>query len=99
MESYYIFQTIRTLIFMGLSIAVIIFCFKAKSEINKLKELKIITNFTSSNLSDNWLINYLENELESNEKNKYEEFFNKYNLTSGQTIYNNDNIKYSYNNL
>ena len=44
-------------------------------------------------------INYLENELESNETNKYEEFFNIYYLTSGQTIYNNDNIKHSYDKL
>ena len=91
--------TIRTIIFIGLSISIIIFCFKAKSEINKLKELSIKTDFPSQNISDNWLINYLENNIESNETNKYEEFFNKYNLTAGQTIYNNDKIKHSYNHL
>ena len=79
----HVFHSIRTLIFIGLSITIIIFCFKANSELNKLKELKIQTYFTSQNLSDNWLINYLENDIESNEVNKYTEFFNKYNLTEG----------------
>ena len=99
MSSFYVFHIIRTLFFLGLSVPIIIFCFKTTSEINKLKELSIETNFTSQKLGDNWLINYLENELESNETNKYEEFFNKYNLTPGQTIYNNDRIKHSYKHL
>ena len=95
----HVFHSIRTLIFIGLSITIIIFCFKANSELNKLKELKIQTYFTSQNLSDNWLINYLENDIESNEVNKYTEFFNKYNLTEGQTLYNNDTINHSYKHL
>ena len=95
----HVFHSIRTLIFIGLSITIIIFCFKANSELNKLKELKIQTYFTSQNLSDNWLINYLENDIESNEVNKYTEFFNKYNLAEGQTLYNNDTINHSYKHL
>ena len=99
MASYCVFLTIRTLFIMGLSVTIIIFCFKTTSEINKLKELSIKTNFTSQKLGDNWLINYLESELESNDTNKYEEFFNKYNLKAGQTVYDNDKIKYSYKHL
>ena len=95
----HVFHSIRTLIFIGLSITIIIFCFKANSELNKIKELKIQTNFNSQNLSDNWLINYLENDIESNEVNKYTEFFNKYNLAEGQTLYNNDTINHSYKHL
>ena len=91
------FMIIRTLNFISFSIPIIFFCFRAKSETDKLKELKIRTNFPSS--SDNFVINYLENDLESNDENKYKNFFQNYKLTEGQTLYKNSNIKYSYDNL
>lgn len=99
MCNFCLLHSIRDLVFIGISIAVIIFCFNAKSAIVVLESLPIRTNFTSVNSDENWLINYLESEFESNETNKYTEFFKKYNLSPEQTLDDNEDIKYIYNNL
>jgi len=73
--------------------------FFIRSEISELYEIKIRTNFTLNNNIDNYILNYLENELKNNENDKYEQFFNKYNLKQGQTFNDNENIKTSFDNI
>ena len=91
-------HSVRELIFVPFSIVTIIFCFKTRSQIDNIKDLKIRTNF-SSNTNKNNLIAYLENNFENDEKNKYEEFFSKYNLKEGQTFSDNEDITNSLNHL
>ena len=77
-------------------VVIIIFSFFIRSEINELYEIKIRSNFTINNNIDNYFFKYLENELEIN---KYEQFFNKYNLKPGQTFNDNEDIKTSFDNI
>ena len=86
--------------FIILSIITTIYCFFIRSKITELKELKIKTNFESiTNNSNIRILNYFEDEFENNKTNKYEEFFNKYDLKEGQTCNDNKDIANSLDNL
>ena len=86
--------------FIILSIITTIYCFFTRSTISGLGGLIMKTNFESINNSSNILIlNYFEDEFENNKTNKYEEFFNKYDLKEGQTFNDNKDLVNSLDNL
>ena len=95
--SFPLFHGIRTIIFLALTVLIIIFLFLIRANINDLKELKIKINFGSdiTNDNDHLLLKFLEND----EINKYEEFFNQYNLKEGQSLNDNEDINSSFANI
>ena len=86
--------------FIILFIVAIVFSFYLVSDINKIDEIKIKTNFDimTNNNKSNWLINYIE-DFKENDTNIIEEFFNKYNLKEGQTFNDNEDIMNCFNKL
>ena len=85
---------ILEILFIALSIVTTVFSFFINSNINKIKDLKIKTSFKPLlNNNTDWLLNYLDDEFENNKTNKYEEFFDKYNLKEGQSFSKNEKIK------
>ena len=84
MWGFIAFHCIREiLLFIGLSVAVIIFFFKIRSDIDDLKNLKVKTTFDLENKNYNRI---LKKAFVNDEINKYEEFFRKYKLEEGKTL-------------
>ena len=96
--SCYIIYIVSGLIIMGLSISIVVFSFRTISYSNKIKDLKIKTNFTSE-YQNNGKLNIFENSILNEEPNQFEEFFIKYNLKEGLTFNENKKIKNSLNNF
>ena len=96
--SCYIIYIVSGLIIMGLSISIVVFSFSSISYANKIKDLKIKTNF-SSDYQNNGKLNIFENSILNEEPNQFEEFFIKYNLKEGLTFNENKKIKNSLNNF
>lgn len=85
------FHCVRESIYITISVLIIISCFKAKSSIDKINDLKVKTNFTENFIFRPKLFEniYLE------EKNNITEFFDKFDLKEGQKISENKNIESS----
>ena len=96
--SCYIIYIVSGLIIMALSISIVVFSFRTKSYANKIKDLKIKTNFTLD-YQNNGKLNIFENSILNEEPNQFEEFFIKYNLKEGLTFNENKKIKNSLNNF
>ena len=96
--SCYIIYIVSGVIVITLSISIVVFSFRTISYANKIKDLKIKTNFTSD-YQNNGKLNIFENSILNEEPNQFEEFFIKYNLKEGLTFDENKKIKNSLNNF
>lgn len=77
--NFYVFHFIRESLYITMSVFIIIYCFKARSYINNLKDLNIKTNFNDNN--NMTILNIYENSiLKEEEKDIYKEFFKKFSL-------------------
>ena len=95
--SFLCLHSTREIFLTSFSIVVLAFSFLLITDIKTTKDLKIKTNFISNNINNQ--NNPVLNLLEDNELNKYEEFFNKYDLKENQTLVDNEDIKFSLNSL
>ena len=80
------------IIFYCLSIIIVVFSRLIISKINKSEQLKIKVDFDSITNKNKLLLNYLKDEIENNTTNIYEKFFEKYNLTKGDTLGTNEKL-------
>ena len=80
------------IIFYCLSIIIVVFSRLIISKINKSEQLKIKVDFDSITNKNKLLLNYLKDEIENNTTNIYEKFFEKYNLTKGETLGTNEKL-------
>ena len=72
--------------------------FNTLSDLDNIENLKIQTNFKAT-LNNEPIINIFENPTKDNQTDELEEFFNKYNLKEGQSLYDNENLKSNFSNL
>ena len=98
MCEFIVFHSIREILFIGLSVSTIIFCFNIRSNIDTLRDLKVKTKFVPENKNYK-ILNFIEKALENDETNKYEEFFKKYNLIEGQIFSNSELLTGYFNNI
>ena len=96
MCGFIVFHSIRELLFIGLSVAIIIFFFKIRSDIDALRDLKVKTTFALENTN---YYRILKKKFVNDEINKYEEFFRKYKLKEGQTFKTSAEISDYFNNI
>lgn len=96
MWGFIVFHSIRELLFIGLSVAIIIFFFKIRSDIDALRDLKVKTTFALENTN---YYRILKKKFVNDEINKYEEFFRKYKLKEGQTFKTSAEISDYFNNI
>ena len=96
MWGFIVYHSIREILFIGLSVAAIVFFFKIRSDIDTLRDLKVKTTFALENTN---YYTILEKAMANDEINKYEEFFRKYKLEEGQTFNTSEEISYYFNNI
>ena len=96
MWGFIVYHSIREILFIGLSVAAIVFFFKIRSDIDTLRDLKVKTTFALENTN---YYTILEKEMANDEINKYEEFFRKYKLEEGQTFSKSEEISDYFNNI
>jgi len=89
--NFHCLHLIRESFYIAISVLIIISCFKAKSSIDKINDLKVKTNFEENFIFRSKLFEniYLEG------KNNITEFFDKFNLKEGQKISENKSIENS----
>ena len=93
-----IFQIISEFLYIVFDIVIIVFSFKLVSETKELRDLKIKTSFSSHDTTFEY--NLTKDSIkEINEINIYETFFNKYNLTEGNSFKDNKDLSNSFNSL
>lgn len=96
--NFYVFHFIRESLYITMSVFIIIYCFKARSYINNLKDLNIKTNFNDNN--NMTILNIYENSiLKEEEKDIYKEFFKKFNLEEGKKLSDNKDINSHFSEL